>query len=93
MDYNTIVHRLKNDNVDAAHPMIWRYQHFNSYTPYARKRATISAALQKVAYFASNSEQLIMSGIRKIREFEYAGYPHAVLKYCLNYMASKHNYS
>ena len=81
---NKIVHRLKNDNKDATHPKVWRYQHFNSYAPYARKRAAITNALQKVAFHASDEAQMIGSGITKMREFVHAGYPFSVLKYCAN---------
>ena len=47
---NKIVHRLKNDNKDAFQPHIWRYQHYNSFAPYVRKRAVIMAAFNKVHF-------------------------------------------
>ena len=88
---NQIVHRLKNDNKDARHPKVWRYQHFNSYAPYARKRAAITNALNKVSFHASDEAQIIGSGITKMREFIQAGYPYTVLKYCANTVANKDN--
>ena len=83
-----IVHRLKNENVDAHQPEVWRYQHFNSYQPYARKRATITTALWKASFFASDDEQLIHSAVLKLKEFIRAGYPYTVLKYCTNTVGS-----
>ena len=89
---NKIVHRLKNDNKDAFNPHIWRYQHFNSFAPYIRKRAVIMAAFNKVNFHASDRHQCIQSGILKAREFMAAGYPDSVIKYCTNTMASHHDY-
>lgn len=89
---NHITHRLKNDNKDAFKPQIWRYQHFNSYAPYIRKRAVITAALKKVQFHASDKQQCVLSGIDKVREFMVAGYPDSVIKYCTNVMASQHDY-
>ena len=89
---NKIVHRLKNDNKDAFKPNIWRYQHFNSFAPYIRKRAVIMAAFNKVNFHASDRHQCIQSGILKAREFMVAGYPDSVIKYCTNSMASHHDY-
>ena len=83
-----IVCRLKNDNVDVEHPTIWRYQHFNSYAPYVRKKATITAALQKVELHASNEKGMVTSAIHKLKEFVRAGYPYKVLKYCCNRRAA-----
>ena len=89
---NQVVHRLKNDNKDAFKPKIWRYQHFNSYAPYIRKRAVITAALKKVQMHASDRQQCIISGIEKVREFMAAGYPDSVIKYCTNIMATQNDY-
>ena len=89
---NQVVHRLKNDNKDAFKPKIWRYQHFNSYAPYVRKRAVITAAFKKVQMHASDRQQCIMSGIEKAREFMAAGYPASVIKYCTNIMATQNDY-
>ena len=85
---NHIVHRLKNDNKDPFDPQIWRYQHFNSFAPYVRKRAVIMAAFNKVQFHASNRDQCIQSGILKAKEFMVAGYPDSVIKFCTNKMAS-----
>ena len=89
---NQVAHRLKNDNRDAWNPQIWRYQHFNSYAPYLRKRAIIIAALKKVQFHASNKQQCILSAILKVREFMVAGYPDSVIKYCTNIMATNHDF-
>ena len=89
---NKINHRLKNDNKDAFHPKIWRYQHFNSYAPFIRKRAVIMAALNKVQFHASSRYQCTLSGILKVREFMAAGYPDSVIKYCTNIMATHHDF-
>merc|ERR1712014_427486 len=89
---NKIVHRLKNDNKDAFQPHIWRYQHYNSFAPYVRKRAVIMAAFNKVQFFASDRQQCTLSGILKAREFMAAGYPDSVIKYCTNIMASHHDF-
>ena len=86
-----IEYRLKNTNTDMSAPRVWRYQHYNSYQPFARKQATICASLQKVRYFASNEAQLITSGVCKLREFIAAGYPFSVLRYCTNRMGAMHN--
>ena len=88
---DTITHRLKNDNKDASNPKIWRYQHFNSYAPYARKRAAITNALQKIGFHASDEAQIIGSGIAKMREFIQLGYPYTVLKYCANTIANNND--
>ena len=85
---NHIVHRLKNDNKDPFDPQIWRYQHFNSFAPYVRKRAVIMAAFNKVQFHASNRDQCIQSGILKAKEFMIAGYPDSVIKFCTNKMAN-----
>ena len=88
---NKIVYRLKNENRDALHPEVWRYQHFNSYQPFARKRATITAALHKVQFFGSDDEQITVAGVRKLREFIFAGYPKSVLKYCTDRMGAAYD--
>ena len=89
---NKVVHRLKNDNKDAFNPHIWRYQHFNSFAPYIRKRAVIMAAFNKVQFHASDRYQCTYSGILKAREFMVAGYPDSVIKYCTNIMSSHHDF-
>ena len=89
---NKIVHRLKNDNKNAFQPHIWRYEHYNSFAPYVRKRAVIMAAFNKVQFHASDRHQCTLSGILKAREFMAAGYPDSVIKYCTNIMASHHDF-
>ena len=87
---NRFTYKLKNANTDANAPKVWRYQHFNSYQPYMRKRATISAALQKAVFFASDEEQLVRSAVIKLREFIANGYPFPVIKYCTDRMGARH---
>ena len=84
--------QIKNANKDMHAPVVWRYQHFNSYAPYTRKRATIISALKRVVYFASDDAAMIRSGIMKLQEFAHAGYPYSVLKYCCDAMARDGNH-
>ena len=87
---NNIAYWLKNDNINADQPVVWRYQHFDSYAPYAQKKAAVSAALTKIQHHASGEKEMIRSGIRKLREFQCAGYPYAVLKYNIDRMVAHH---
>ena len=86
---NEIYHRLKNDNKKAQEPCVWRYHHYNSYAPYAQKRAAISSALKKIVVHASDERNIICGGIRKLKEFVMLSYPFSVLKYCANVAASQ----
>ena len=84
--------QIKNANKEMNAPVVWRYQHFNSYAPYTRKRATIISALKRVMHFASDDAAMIRSGIMKLQEFAHAGYPYSVLKYCCDTMARDGNH-
>ena len=45
--------RLKNDN-EGQDQKVWRYQHFDSNTPFLQKRATLTACLRKVHHQSSD---------------------------------------
>ena len=72
--------RLKNKNENSATQILWRYQRYESYTPYAQKWATMMAAMKKVQQYATNEQQLMCSARLKLREFESLGYPMKVLR-------------
>ena len=88
-----IVHRLKNDNTDANNPKVWRNQHYNSYSPFMRKRAAIIAALRKTVAQASDDTQIIVASIRKLHEYRAAGYPDSVLSDVCRHMGRLHSTS
>ena len=60
---------------------MWRYQHINSYTPYAQKRSTLISTLKKVDYFASGDDERYTSALAKLDEFADLSYPSRMLKY------------
>ena len=86
-DKKNISYRLKNDNEGRTEPQIWRYHHFQSYGSYIQKRATLLAALWKVHHMASDSKQLLFSGIEKLKEFEKLDYPKGIRKYMCGILA------
>ena len=70
---------LKNSN--AKEMKVWRYQDFDSYAPYAQKRATLISALKKVDKNASSSAMRYESGRQKLNEFAHKGYPRGLTHY------------
>ena len=60
---------------------IWRYQHINSYAPYAQKRATLIFTLKKVDSLASDDEVRYDTAMAKLAEFGALGYTPAMLRY------------
>ena len=68
-------------------PERWRYQHFSSYGGYSQKRATLFACLRKVHAMASNEEQLKISALAKLREFERLAYPVGIRKFACAVLA------
>jgi hypothetical protein len=77
---------LKNQNAESQ--KIWRYQHFNSYSPMGQKKALVKSCLRKVHNMASNSENLKKSAIHKLKEFLALEYPKPILKQICNYIAT-----
>ena len=67
---------------------VWRYQHFHSHTPYAQKRALLTARLRKVQQMASDPDMLYQSGLAKVREFQAIRYPIPMLRAACNYLAA-----
>ena len=60
--------RLKNDN-EGHDQKVWRYQHFDSNTPFLQKRATLTACLRKVQHQSSDKAAMGYSALEKIAEF------------------------
>ena len=77
---------LKNKNTDET--KIWRYQHYDSYSPVAQKKALVKACLRKVNDMASNDRVMMESAKHKLQEFRRLEYPVAVLKQICNYIAT-----
>ena len=71
---------IKNVNARSANK-IWRYQHINSYTPYAQKRSTLISTLKKVDALASGYEVRYDTAMAKLTEFKMSGYTPAMLRY------------
>ena len=79
-------HWLKNQN--ATSQKVWRYQHFNSYSPMGQKKALVKACLRKVHNMASNDQVRTMSAIHKLQEFIDLEYPKPILKQMCNHVAT-----
>ena len=79
---------LKNDNTVNNPHKIWRYQHFDSATPFEQKRAVVSAALRKVHSMASDPDALHDSAMQKLAEFARLGYPRGLLRQQCSRMAT-----
>ena len=77
---------LKNQNAESQ--KVWRYQHFNSYSPMGQKKALVKACLRKVHTMASNEGNLRTSAMYKLMEFIRLGYPEPILKQICNYIAT-----
>ena len=82
-----IQHRLKNVNEEKGAPKVWRYQHYDSYGSYVQKKGVLLGCLRKVDKMASDRKQLLISGRRKMAEFERLGYPAAVRRYACSVVA------
>ena len=80
-----IRYKLKNENERMT--KIWRYQHFQSYSPFSQKRATLIACLRKVQRHASDRINLHSSALAKLREFRNLGYPKDVLTKACTHLA------
>jgi hypothetical protein len=76
---NRIRYKIKNDN-EGEETKVWRYQHFESNSPYAQKIATLTATLRKVHNYSSDKGMLIEGAVSKLREFTRLEYPQATLK-------------
>ena len=72
--------RLKNVNEGGA-KKVWRYQPYDSYTPYQQKRSTLIATLKKVDAMAGNKSERFESAMHKLKEFADLGYPTKVRQY------------
>ena len=79
---------LKNDNTTAEPHKVWRYQHFDSATPFTQKRAVMSAAMQKVHRMASDVDALHSSAVQKLAEFARLQYPRGLLRQQCSRMAT-----
>ena len=84
---NSFVFKLKNDN-EGDEIKVWRYQHFYSNSPFAQKRATLTACLRKVHAMASDSEVLYESALAKVAEFRRLCYPQSVLMKACAYLGA-----
>ena len=71
----------KNANEETSEPVVWRYQHFESYGAYQQKRSTMMATLRKVEKMASDGKQLLLSGSEKLLEFDRLGYPVGIRRF------------
>jgi hypothetical protein len=72
--------RLKNVNEGGA-KKVWRYQPYDSYTPYQQKRSTLIATLKKIDAMAGNKSERFESAMHKLKEFADLGYPTKVRQY------------
>ena len=77
---------LKNENRLGFEPRVWRYQHYNSYGPFMRKRATLMATLRKVHKMTNSRECLRSSAIQKLAEFHRLEYPLGLLRVACHHM-------
>ena len=59
----------------------WRYQSYDSYTPYEQKKSTLIATLKKVDFMAGNQTERYESALDKLAEFASLGYPPKVREY------------
>ena len=80
-------YKIKNDN--EMETKIWRYHHYESNISYALKRSTLLASLRKVHKMANTPQQLLLSGICKLKEFEKLQYPSGIRKYMCAIMAKE----
>ena len=78
---DSIHHRLKNVNEEGEAPRVWRYQHYDSYGSYVQKKGNLLGCLRKVNSMASDAEQLLLSGRKKLAEFKLIGFPSGVRKF------------
>jgi hypothetical protein len=78
-------YRLRNDN--EGERKIWRYHHYLSDLPYQMKRATLLTTLRKVHRMASDSDQLALSALSKLREFAQLQYPAGIRRFMCAIMA------
>ena len=79
---------IKNDNTLEQPNKIWRYQRFESATPFEQRRAVLSSALLKVHRMASDAETLHQSAVQKLAEFARLGYPRGLLRQQCSKMAA-----
>ena len=79
IEENVIRFRLKNANESGK--AVWRYHHYESYSQFQQKRATLMACLRKVSKVASDNEQLWISAVAKLDEFRQLGYPRSLRTY------------
>ena len=86
-----IHHRLKNVNEEGKDPQVWRYQHYDSYASFVQKKGNLMGCLRKVNSMASNIEQLLISGRKKLAEFKRAGFPTGLRKYVCSIIARDSN--
>ena len=87
VDGDRIRHKLKNDN-EGGHVKVWRYQHWDSNTPFLQKRATLTACLRKVQQQASDPAAMIPSALDKIAEFRRLRYPESVLQKACTFLGA-----
>ena len=79
--------RLKNDN-EGQDQKVWRYQHFDSNTPYLQKRATLTSCLRKVQHQSSDKAAMGYSALEKIAEFRRLRYPTSILSKACTFLAA-----
>ena len=67
---------------------MWRYQHFESNSPFMQKRATLTASLRKVQKMGSDPVNVADGALAKIAEFRNLRYPISVLRKACNYLGA-----
>ena len=87
IEHNKIRFRLKNDNEDGS-TKVWRYQHFDSNTPFLQKRATLTACLRKTQSMASDPRMMMRGALAKIAEFRKLRYPISVIDNACTFLAA-----
>ena len=80
--------QLQKSTVIILFLKVWRYQHWDSNTPFLQKRATLTACLRKVQQQASDPAAMIPSALDKIAEFRRLRYPESVLSKACNFLGA-----
>jgi hypothetical protein len=60
--------------------LFYQYQHYNSFTPIAQKKATVTSTLYRVVRFTSCKNSLTQALKNNFRQFAYLGYPLNLVK-------------
>ena len=82
------LHPRRSRENGAHHQKVWRYQHFDSDTPFLQKRATLTACLRKVQHQSSDKAAMGYSALEKIAEFRRLRYPTSILSKACTFLAA-----